>query len=77
MFFSMYPALPSAIFFKIFPLLSDIIEMPEFADLKSGTPFSTDLKIAAVKCCFGPVVFPNQASFVILISSFIIHCSVL
>ncbi len=65
-FDSKYPLVLRSSFFKIFPLLSVITEIPEFADLIKGTPFSTDLKIDAVKCCWGPVELPNHASLVIL-----------
>ena len=66
-FMSKYPSEPNSIFFKILPLLSTATEIPELADLRKKTDFSTDLKIWAARCCLGPVVFPNQASFVILI----------
>ena len=65
-FFSMYPFLFKSILFIIFPFKLVMTEIPELDDLINGTPFSTDLKICAARCCLGPVVFPNQASLVIL-----------
>ena len=65
-FTSKYPSEPNSIFSKILPLLSTATEIPELADLRKKTDFSTDLKIWAARCCLGPVVFPNQASLVIL-----------
>ena len=62
------PLLFKPSFFIIFPSELVITEMPELADLIRGTPFSTDLKIDAARCCFGPVVLPNHASFVTLIN---------
>ena len=60
------PCLSKSIFFKIFPLELVKTDIPEFADLSNGTPLSIDLNIDAAKCCLGPIVFPNHASFVML-----------
>ena len=64
-FTSIYPIELRLILFKILPLLFTTTEIPEFADLKKKTDFSTDLKICDAKCCLGPIVLPNQASLVI------------
>ena len=64
-FMSIYPEELSLIFFKISPLLFTTTEIPELADLKKNTDFSTDLKICDAKCCLGPIVLPNHASLVI------------
>ena len=67
-----YPVEFNPLDFNIFPFLFIITEIPEFADLTRGTPFSTDLNIVAARCCEGPVVLPNHASLVILIKIFIL-----
>ena len=45
-------------------MLFTTTEIPELADLKKNTDFSTDLKICDAKCCLGPIVLPNHASLV-------------
>ena len=66
---SIKPLLFKPIFLRIFPFSSVTTEIPELAERISGIPFSTDRKIDAVKCCLGPIKFPNQASFVMFIKS--------
>jgi len=54
--------------FKTFPLGLINALIPLFADLTVNVSDSIDLKIAFVKCCWGPMLSPNQASSEIFIA---------
>ena len=46
------------------PRASKTADTPVCAARAKGSPSSTALSRAAAKCCQGPAVMPNQASFV-------------
>ena len=48
--------------FKISPIGLIKPEKPLLEDLTRGIPSSIDLKRACVKCCRGPLKFPNHPS---------------
>ena len=63
-FVSKYPEEFKGSFFNILPKGSIEAEIPVFATLIKCFPSSTALNLELMKCWWGPIVFPNQASFV-------------
>ena len=59
---SIKPTASYLIFFSISPNGFIIAAIPLFADLTTYFPFSIALNILCVKCCLGPIDFPNQPS---------------
>ena len=64
---SILPDSPVLSDFTTLPLGSIRAEIPLLADLAIKTPSSTDLYTAFVKCWYGPIDCPNQASSEIFI----------